>query len=60
MNRYEKAAAFGAMMGKLAGNPLGSPDTNIQKEVETSPLNQLVAAWEGLARQELLTALSIT
>lgn len=40
MNRYEKAAAFGAMMGKLAGNPLGSPDTNIQKgsgDVSTKP-----------------------
>lgn len=40
MNRYEKAAAFGSMMGKLAGNPLGSLDTNIQKgsgDVSTNP-----------------------
>ena len=33
MNKYEKAAEFGAMMGKVASNPLRSPDTNIQEGI---------------------------
>ena len=40
MNRYKKAAEFGAMMGKVASNPLRSPDTNIQEgsgDVSTKP-----------------------